>query len=291
MIAKIKKFCCAMVIIILLPYVVTIFANGVNIKEARSGNDNSIRIQTDAGIIEMDLEEYAIGILAKELPDEYEDEAAKAQAVIVRNVIYKKIQDEGDNAVFEEQFWTTKEMQKNWGASSYAARYQEVVKIWEATADQVITYNGQIVMAPFHQLSNGKTRDGKEALGGDEYAYLVSKECPKDLEAENQMQTTDLTMMECEVTAYDSAGYVLSVTCGTETISGEDFRQTYNLQSGCFTVQEVDGKLRVTTQGVGHGLGLSQNTANEMAKEGNDYLTILEYFFDSVEIKEVSEIL
>jgi len=290
MFAQIKKFCGVLVIIILLPYVVTIFANGVEIKETKEGKDNNIRVQTDSGIIEMDMKEYAIGILAKEMPDEFEEEAAKAQAVIVRNGIYKKIKDQGEKAVFEDLFWTVKDMQKNWGSSNYAARYQKIVKVWEATGDQIITYNNEVVMAPFHQLSNGKTRDGKEALHSDEYAYLVSKECPKDLEVEAQMQTTDISMMDCEVTTYDSAGYVLAVKCGNETCTGEDFRQTYGLRSSCFTVQEVDGKLRIITQGVGHGLGMSQHTANEMAREGKTYTEILEYFFEGIDIKEVSEI-
>jgi len=291
MFSKIKKLCCVLIIVILLPYIVTIFANGVEIKENKEGKDNNIRIQTASGIIEMDLKEYAIGVLAKDLPDGFEEEAAKAQAVIVRNGIYMKIKDEGDKAVFEDNFWTNKEMQKNWGASDFAARYQEIVKIWEITSEKVLTYNNEIVMAPYHQLSNGKTRDGKEALNSEEYAYLVSRDCPKDLEAEGQMQTTDITLMDFEVTAYDSAGYVLAVKCGNETCTGEEFRQTYGLKSSCFTVQEVDGKLRVTTQGIGHGLGMSQNTANELAKEGKNYTEILEYFFEGIEIKEVSEIL
>ena len=41
---------------------------------------------------------------------------------------------------------------------------------------------------------------------------------------------------------------------------------------------------------VGHGLGMSQYTANEMAKEGHDASAILEYFFEGTELKEVAEI-
>jgi SpoIID/LytB domain protein len=37
--------------------------------------------------------------------------------------------------------------------------------------------------------------------------------------------------------------------------------------------------------GYGHGVGLSQNMANEMAKSGMSYRQILEYFYDGVEIK------
>ena len=37
--------------------------------------------------------------------------------------------------------------------------------------------------------------------------------------------------------------------------------------------------------GYGHGVGLSQNMANEMAKSGMSYRQILEYFYDGVQIK------
>ena len=87
-----------------------------------------------------------------------------------------------------------------------------------------------------------------------------------------------------------TAGYVTSVRVGQETVNGEEFRQTYGLASSCFILQKYDGKLRITTRGVGHGLGLSQYTANEMAKEGKDAAEILQYFFEGTEIREVAEI-
>ena len=87
-----------------------------------------------------------------------------------------------------------------------------------------------------------------------------------------------------------TAGYVTSVRVGQENVSGEEFRKTYNLPSSCFTIQKYDGKLRITTRGVGHGLGLSQYTANQMAKSDEDYQQILEYFFEGTEIKEVADI-
>lgn len=39
--------------------------------------------------------------------------------------------------------------------------------------------------------------------------------------------------------------------------------------------------------GYGHGVGMSQNGAQQMAKEGEDYEAILTFFFDGVEVKEV----
>jgi len=291
MLRGIKKIICMMLIIILLPYVVTIFANGVDIKSEVQANHNCIIAETDSGEIEMDIDEYAIGVLASQMPGDYEKEAVKAQAVIVRSTIYKKLTEDGDQAVFTDSFWTAKDMQRRWGASGYSEKYQELKDAWTATDGEVVMYEDEIAMTPFHQLSNGQTRDGNEALNGDAYPYLASKECPEDIKAGGQMQTMSIRWMDCEVESLDSAGYVLTVRCGNERISGEDFRRTYGLKSSCFAIQDQEDELRITTQGVGHGLGLSQNTANIMAEEGNTYREILLFFFEETEIKEVSEIL
>ena len=105
------------------------------------------------------------------------------------------------------------------------------------------------------------------------------------------MESRFIEVKNAKVLKYDSAGYVLDVQVGEETINGENFRETYGLSSSCFELQEFQKNTRAITKGVGHGLGLSQYTANEMAKEGKTYKEILEYFFEGTEIKEVAEIL
>ena len=180
-------------------------------------------------------------------------------------------------------------MRQQWG-SSYSGHYRKMQNAWNDTEGQVVMYGENLANTPFTRLTNGNTRDGKEVLGSEDYPYLKIKDCPLDIEAAEQIQTVTVDDMDAEVTAMDTAGYVTSVRVGQETVNGEEFRQTYGLASSCFILQKYDGKLRITTRGVGHGLGLSQYTANEMAKEGKDVSEILQYFFEGTEIKEVAEI-
>lgn len=42
--------------------------------------------------------------------------------------------------------------------------------------------------------------------------------------------------------------------------------------------------------GYGHGVGLSQNAAQNMAQDGNDYQAILYYFYNEVELKQIKDI-
>ena len=46
--------------------------------------------------------------------------------------------------------------------------------------------------------------------------------------------------------------------------------------------------MRISGGGYGHGVGMSQNGANEMAKEGYSFEEILDYFFYKVEITDCS---
>lgn len=289
MMRKIKQFGCYLSILLLLPYVITVFLNGPN-KAVNANVENSyVLVEDDGNQIEMSIEEYCIGKLAKEIPLDYEDETIKAQAVIVRTAVYKKIKEAGSGIVLEDEIWTTKEMEEQWGAALYGRNYKKLEDAWHVTEGQVLIYEEEPANTPFCRMTNGNTRDGGEVLGG-EYPYLKIKECPLDIEAKEQIQTIIVDEMDVEILDSDTAGYITSVRVGQEQVSGEEFRNTYSLPSSSFTIQQYDGKLRITSRGVGHGLGLSQYTANEMAKEGDTYIDILKYFFEGTELREVADI-
>lgn len=260
MLKRIKKVISILLIIILLPCIITIFVNGKDIKKKQ---------------VSM-LDEYCIGILSKEVTSDYHDEMLKAQAVLVRTEVYSKIKE------LNFQELEISDIDEEW--------YKKLKSIWKETEGQVVMYNGELALVPFHQLSNGKTRDGKEALGED-YPYLQSIDCPKDIGADNQMHTKVINVSKAEILSKDTAGYVLEVKVGEEICTGESFRDTYGLESGCFELQGFENKTRVITKGVGHGLGLSQYTANQMAKKGKTYKEILQHFFPGTELQEVAEIL
>jgi len=280
---------CYLIIIVLLPYVVTVFINGPGMVSSSRVDGIYVKVKTDAGTVDMPMEEYCIGILAKEIPADYKKEALKAQSILIRTQVYAKLRSDGSEAVFEQGFWTREQMEEAWGAVKTAANYAKLESAWQETEGQIVTYEGEPAKTSFFRLSNGSTRDGKEVLG-EEYPYLKIVDCPLDIEAQEQIQTVTVDDIDAEITACDTAGYVTAVRVGNETVSGEEFRNNYHLDSSCFTLQKYKGKLRITTRGVGHGLGMSQYTANEMAKDGADAAGILEYFFEGTELKEVASI-
>lgn len=263
---KVKKIAAILIIILLLPYILTVFIRGAETTEAES-----------------ELDRYCVGVLAREVSEDYEDEMLKTQAILVRTTIYKEVQENEGKLNMEETYDVRAEISGTW--------YQKLREIWKETKGQVLLYEDKLALTPFHNLSNGKTRNGKEVLGSDDYPYLKSVDCPKDVESEKQIDSKLINAKSVKIVSTDSAGYVTEVQMGKEKVSGDQFRDTYKLPSSCFILQSAGEKTRVITSGIGHGLGLSQNTANEMAKSGKSCEEILSYFFEGTTIKEVAEVL
>lgn len=312
---KLKKAAMIISVLVLLPYIITVLISGKSIRV--NGDHSPLYVKVNVGNIQKKVlwEEFFIGVLAKEMDVTYGDEALKAQAILTRTNLYRRI-EENQDIIFREEYMTYSEMKNLWGETDAKKAYERLKKAARETDDKAILYNGKLASASFHQLSNGSTRNGKEVLGGEEYPYLKQKECPKDVESEFQLQTLTFTYDEVktacqsflvaveqkeadqpftfesfEVKAVDGAGYVTKVRIGSGVYPGEEFRNALGLPSSCFTLQDQNGNLKITTKGIGHGLGMSQYTANEMAKEGKTCEEILAYFFEGAEIKEVAEIL
>lgn len=66
---------------------------------------------------------------------------------------------------------------------------------------------------------------------------------------------------------------------------GSTVESTRLLPSAFFTIERQGEEFIITGGGFGHGIGMSQNGANEMAKQGKNYREILSLFYSEIEIK------
>lgn len=317
---KLKSFGAFLLILLLLPYVVTVFIHGADMKA--DGVDSGVYVKvkeiTDDGeeqITEILWEEYFIGVLAREIPENCEDEFLKAQAVVIRTNLYQML-DSGEENVLTERYLRPEEIEKKMSGSGFGEKYERLEHAMTDTGNQVLFYGDTYAYVPFHQSSSGMTRNGQEVLGTEQYPYLVVRECPLDKEAENEMQIMTFEYQDVqsrcqpflvavdesesgktyafsdfEILSYDSAGYVSQLRIGETVCTGDQFRDALSLPSSAFSLKDADGRLRITTMGNGHGLGMSQWTANEMAKEGKNYEEILQYFFEGTNLTDGGEIL
>ncbi len=306
------------IILVLLPYLITIFLNGDKIKKITKDEFQLVKVCSAQGtenvVEEIPWETYFIGILAKQIPETYEKEALKAQAVILRTKLYKELEMK-DEIVFTEDFLSEQEMEKKWGLTDYSYYYEKYLQAMKETETKVLMYEEEYAEVPFHQSSNGKTRTGKEVLENGKYDYLVGVECPKDKNIQNWKHVYDIEYSEVQekcrdflvavdkkkrketlkyedikIGECDSSGYVKTIKIKDTLCSGEQFRKALSLASGCMSIEDHNGRLRIRTRGNGHGLGMSQWTANEMAKEGKNYEEILQYFFSGTTLSNAEEI-
>ena len=85
---KLKKMGCYIIIIVLLPYVVTVFLNGPSIETAAPADEMEVMVKQGEKEIQLPLDEYGIGMMAKEISAYYEEEAIQFQAILCRFAAY-----------------------------------------------------------------------------------------------------------------------------------------------------------------------------------------------------------
>lgn len=313
---RVKLIAALFSIWLLLPYIVTVFINGPQVFGLdKKDRDKAVYVAYENGKKERQVgwEEYFVGILAEEIPPDWKIEALKAQAVVLRTKLYQGFEETKTNRVTMD-YLSRRELEKRWGLyfNSHLEKYQ---KAMQETEKEILCFQGKTATLPFHRSSNGRTRNASEVWEKERYPYLVSKECPADKQAEKEIHVVCFTYEEMEerlrpeleavreeeaqkmleladfeIQQVDSAGYVTQIRVKNTVFSGEKFRKLLGLASGAFSFKEWEGQLMFTVTGNGHGLGMSQWTANEMAKKGNSYQEILEYFFPGTDLEQKEEI-
>ena len=261
--------------ILLLPYVCTIVLNGA---------DKALLLHSPG------VEEWVPLMLVVQMKGDYAEEAAKAQAVIARSEMYRRLENgESEGEILGE-------VSESLGGKllSVADKMQQYGVAVEATAGLVLTYNGKLKLVPYHEISSGKTRDGEEVFHSAEYAYLKSVDSSQDKEAPDYVNSTYVPLSQLPaklaIKKRDSAGYVTALTADESWIEGETFRLGMHLASADFSVQKVGKMVRFLCKGKGHGLGFSQYGGNEMAKEGSGWEEILAAYFPEMEVTEVESL-
>lgn len=286
--------------IVLLPYVITtIFEGGINFAKEDPILDSKKVIVNDNNVeLELDMEQYIIGVLASSIPVTYEREAIKAQSVIARTSIVKKIggRKSINTSELNLGYMNILQMEEYWGYDKFYDNYNKLQAIVADTKGEVMEYEGEPIEAAFHAVSIGTTRDAKSALNSDKYPYLQSVPCTKDVESEEYITNGTISFQKMsdlfqknitalpQVLSSDELGYVEKIKINDEIMSGEKFRKILSLNSSCFEMKLDSDGMKVTVKGKGHGLGLSQYGANIMAKEGKNYKEILDYYYQNINI-------
>lgn len=263
----------------------------------------TIKNQEEGTIETLDLEEYIIGVVAGEMPASFEDEALKAQAIAARSYALNKIKSTNKEYdlltdITNQVYITKEEMQEKW-QEEYEKYYDKIKKAVEDTKNLVMMYDGEVISAYYFAMSNGKTED-VSLVFGENIDYLVSVDSSWDENVKNFLVTNEIEKEEfcekldisCEEIKIEEIKRTDSNRVDTIKINGKEYKGTkiralLNLRSTDFDI-EIKESINITTRGYGHGVGMSQYGANEMAKNGATYEEILKYYYKDINLTKIN---
>ena len=262
--------------------------------------DNNIYVtvyRSNGDVINLDIEEYLIGVVGAEMPASFNIEALKAQAIVARTYTLKKIAnnqiltDTVSTQVYKDNF----QLKDIW-KGDFDKYYNKIKTAVDSTKGLYITYNGTYIDAVYHSTSNGKTEDAIYVWGND-IPYLKSVDSPWDVNATSYLRTeikdfntvlnilgVDLNTDDFEILEKNDSGRVIKVKVGNNIYSGVELRNLLNLRSTDFDLAIDNGNLIITTKGYGHGVGMSEYGANGMANSGYNYEQILKHYYQGIDI-------
>ncbi|XEC95340.1 stage II sporulation protein D [Paenibacillus tarimensis] len=261
------------------------------------------------------LEVYVRGVVAGEMPANFELEALKAQAIAARTYVYKLLSQPqekeasamfGDvsNTVEHQVYIPLKQLLSRWPDGEKQIYLELLNRAVEETRGQIITYEGEPIEALFFSTSNGYTENAED-YWGQAVPYLRSVESPWDAKLSPRYSSTVKMKLSdfyhklevkkgseksMRVLERTEGRRIKSISVGGKTFSGREIRERLELMSSHF-IWRVQGKeIIFTTYGFGHGVGMSQWGANGMARSGKTAEQILSHYYSGIRIKQAMKL-
>ncbi len=252
-------------------------------------------------------EEYVAEVLAAEASDSWKDEALKAMAVAVRTYATKfRGAHEKDGFDFCD---TTHCQVVRWNSRNPRARAAV-----EATHGEILEFEGAPARTYYHQNCGGMVAAANEIWPDIFATYLRGHTDPYcvvsgDLKWESVIALADVDTAlraaalapprgwtEIEIAGRSTSGRAqkLRLAGGAADdflISASTFRYAVSrslgwnkIRSDLFEVRTQGDRAVFFGRGAGHGVGMCQTGAEEMAVEGKDYREILDFYYPGTQL-------
>ena len=290
-------------------------------RSAQGQRDSAVLLTVQDGetVESMALDQYLRGVVRGEMPASFELEALKAQAAAERTYVYYQLaagrkEAHPDADVCTDpgccSAWLSEEAaREKWGEDfdGWESRIEEAVA---ATDGQTALYDGQPILAVFQSSSAGKTAEAGDVWSGD-VPYLRSVDSPEGEETvPNYYSAAEFTAAEAKTllaqahpeltfsggpdkwfgaAERDDSGRVSTVEVCGAPLRGVEVRRIFSLRSACFTVDAAADKVTFRVTGYGHGVGMSQYGANELARQGKTWQEILMWYYADITVGPAPE--
>lgn len=267
-------------------------------------------------VMVIDFEEYLKGVVASEMPAEFNMEALKAQGITARTYLLYRLKkypagqpEHMDASIctgIHCQAWTSKdELIKSHVEGWYDNYWGKIEEAVNSTKGQILVYDNKIIEPLYHSTSGGRTENSEDVFSAA-VPYLRSVESPYEGESprlsnsikistndfinkiESVYGNLDITESNLDkkimLGEVSEGGKIKTIIIDNTEISGREIRSLFNLNSTNFSFIQSGNEIEILTTGYGHGVGMSQWGADGMAEQGYNYKEILKHYYTGVEI-------
>lgn len=258
----------------------------------------TLRVLVEGETREMTLHEYLVGVLAAEMPSDFPPEALMVQAIASRTFALRGAGKHTDADVCTD-------------SACCQGRREESADVFERAVSQtdglVVTYDGELIDATFFSCAGGST-EAALAVWGSDVPYLQAVESPNEENAPHYSETVELSAAEFAAIleeacpelrtvgspnewfgriTYTDGGGVDTLEIGGVAVRGTTLRSLLHLRSTAMTFEVLDDRIRITTRGFGHRVGLSQYGAKAMAEDGSTFEAILTHYYPGCTLRRL----
>ncbi len=271
---------------------------------SRMFDDNLLVIPEDRYLTlinHVDLDKYLAGVVEAESGPNAPKEFYKAQSILCRTYALKQM-DRHTNEGFEVCDGT--HCQNYLGKS---ARNPEILEAIVETSGMVLAdFNFKLITAAYHANSGGQTQRASDVWLAD-VDYLQSVVDPYSLH-QSQAKWQDTISFEAWK-AYLLKNGMRSVTripeeiiyieqmrrkkffiLDKDSIKMTKIREDWGFRSAFFDMFPDGDSVLVWGKGFGHGIGMSQEGAMKMARDGFSYQDILQFYFHEVRMMDYRDL-
>ena len=249
--------------------------------------------------IDMDLEDYVVGVVSCEVPVSFEEEALKAMSVAARTFALYKIETNKNYVLktntSDQCYNSIDDMKKKW-KTNYDKNYNKIKNAVDSTKGEYMTYKDKVIIAFYFSISNGYT-ENCENVFSQKLDYLVSVDSSWDKrnnsnEKNIKMKVSDflkkLNINDNKINNIkidrSNTNRINNIKVNNKNYKGTKFRSLLNLKSTDIEIKYDNDYVYIHTVGYGHGVGMSQYGANYMAQDGYKYDDILKHYYKGVKI-------
>ena len=253
----------------------------------------------------IDVEQYLLGVVPKEMPYTWPKQALMAQSIAARTyALYVK--GKSSDKPYDVEASVASQVY-----GGYDAEKKETNSAVKATSGKVLTFNGRLIIAYFHSHSGGYTEDPQNVWSAaipylnsnpDKFSINTSKKNWNCFftykEIEDKLKKAGYDFGKIKYLTYNGkskSNRILNIKLltdkGASVISGNNFRialGSSKLKSTLFSINKLKTGILFKGKGYGHGVGMSQWGALNMSKNRYLYKQILKFYYQKARLMTLS---